>query len=373
MRHEYPSTVDRAPRGRLDSLTGLRALAALIVFAHHLPYPGVGARAWDLLTRQGAVGVTFFFVLSGFVLTWSRRDRDTPRPFYRRRFARIYPSLFVALVAGLLLNVALGTTAGPLASILPFLGLQDWVPNSHYYFADNGVTWSLSAELFFYFTFPLYAGRLFSLSRRRRREIQLAMVGVILAVACLYQAEPNAWTSWLVNHCPAIRVSEFVLGALAAVDVAEGTWTSVRLRWVVVLAAAAYLVAGFIAGPFMNVAVPVVPLTLLIGSIAVAERKGRAPWLARRPAVWGGEVSYCFYLVHGLVLLALTAALGLGFAPTLVIGLPLAVACAALLHYTVERPWEARLRHGRNSVVVAGGSTHPPRVGVRGTAVGSDI
>ena len=92
---------EKAPR-RLDSLTGLRFLAALVVVCSHLP-AALGLRGRILLgsvdeeLALGGAGVLFFFLLSGFVLCWSRRAGDRPLDFYGRRFARIYPNVVVAV------------------------------------------------------------------------------------------------------------------------------------------------------------------------------------------------------------------------------------------------------------------------------------
>ncbi|MHA3682863.1 acyltransferase family protein [Leucobacter sp. HY1908] len=91
-----------APTQRLDALTGLRWWAAFLVFLFHMrvfaPLPG----PINLLFDQGYLGVTFFFVLSGFVLTWSMRPRVSVSTFYWRRFARIWPAHMVALVFAVL-------------------------------------------------------------------------------------------------------------------------------------------------------------------------------------------------------------------------------------------------------------------------------
>lgn len=86
------------PTPRLDGLTGLRWWAAFIVFLYHMlifaPVPGLLSE----LFSYGYFGVTFFFVLSGFVLTWSARSNVPVSTFYWRRFARIWPSHIVALL-----------------------------------------------------------------------------------------------------------------------------------------------------------------------------------------------------------------------------------------------------------------------------------
>jgi peptidoglycan/LPS O-acetylase OafA/YrhL/O-antigen/teichoic acid export membrane protein len=341
----------RAAGARLDSLTGLRALAALIVFVHHGPglFGGTLGSVWNHLTTQGAIGVTFFFALSGFVLTWSHRTNDTARAFYRRRIARIYPAMFVSLVAGVLINAHVGSPASGAQIAVTFAGLQTWIPDPHYYFAVNGVTWSLSCELFFYLTFPLYAHRLASTTVRQRRVLQAALVGFIAAFSVVALAQDGLLMARLSQHLPFVRMGEFVLGALVAVDVFKGTWP--RIRWPVAVSAAAvaYVGAGFIPNLLGNVVVVIVPLLFLIGAAAQADLRGTPTVFARPWLVWLGTISYCFYLVHELVIIELGH--DFGSAGNLLV-LPVALVVAAALHYFVERPIERRLR-GRKRVVVA--------------------
>ena len=95
-------------RGQIPALTGVRALAAFLVFFHHHPtkFLIVGPLA---LWLEMHVGVTLFFVLSGFMITW-RYDRRGPRPesflrgYFVNRFARIYP-LYLALMIPTMLLV----------------------------------------------------------------------------------------------------------------------------------------------------------------------------------------------------------------------------------------------------------------------------
>jgi len=104
---------------RLPSLTGLRFLAALSVFLFHSslassPIPPNGpvtpfadqgfAHGYAaVLGHAGPLGVSFFFVLSGFVLTWSSRPGEPARAFLRRRVVKIYPNHVVMWAVALLL------------------------------------------------------------------------------------------------------------------------------------------------------------------------------------------------------------------------------------------------------------------------------
>src|SRR5579884_1234381 len=98
-----PAQRNSAPRpGRLDSLTSLRFFAAFAVFTHH--FTGLGGKTGfgraPLLfpySQIGAYGVDFFFVLSGFLLTWIHRPGEPVGGFYWRRVGRIYPATLAAL------------------------------------------------------------------------------------------------------------------------------------------------------------------------------------------------------------------------------------------------------------------------------------
>jgi peptidoglycan/LPS O-acetylase OafA/YrhL len=346
----------RAPLSRLDSLTSLRAVAALVVFAFHLP--GFGGRRGDWLLAhtagQGLLGVSFFFALSGFVLVWAARPHDRPSRFYRRRFARIYPAMAVALVLGLVINASLDHTFSPLQVLLAFAGLQAWVPVSEYVHAANGVAWSLSCEAFFYALFPLLVGRLVAMDVGARRALQGSMLGVVLLVAVLAASagSDDETAVLLSNNFPLLRLPEFVLGATVAVDVLRGTVPRIPLTAAVALAVVAYGVAGFVPLAFRSAAVTLVPVLVLLAAAAQSDLGGARTVLSRRAFVWAGEVSFCFYLVHQLVIYELQDR-GLGTAGIVVVGLPLAVAAGALLHYVVERPFERRLRgSGPASVAV---------------------
>src|SRR5215213_1109215 len=124
-------------RARLDSLTGLRFFAAFVVFAFHsLRY---GEQSFgDALFLAGTTGVSFFFVVSGFVMSWTARSDDTARRFYRRRFARIYPAYVVAWMLSLGIMVAQGRSPS-WVDLVPLSLSQSWVPSSTVFWATNAV------------------------------------------------------------------------------------------------------------------------------------------------------------------------------------------------------------------------------------------
>src|SRR6478736_4236025 len=126
----------------LPSLTSLRFVAAALVLVHHLVIYAPTLTVVSQLASIGYVGVTFFFVLSGFVLTWAWSPELQARTFYRRRFARVYPVhlLFVVVSA---FSERLDWGALPANVSL----LQAWSPDDTVVRSFSGVSWSLSCEL----------------------------------------------------------------------------------------------------------------------------------------------------------------------------------------------------------------------------------
>jgi peptidoglycan/LPS O-acetylase OafA/YrhL len=343
----------------LRSLTGLRWLAALAVFVHHARQVAV-LPVLDALGVVGATGVVLFYLLSGFVLSWSDRGVSS-RVFYRNRVARIMPLHLVALLLAIPVMYADPPFAGaPLSLatlVLVALLLQAWVPwDPAVFFGGNPVSWSLSFEAFFYGLFPW----LRRVAASTRVLLLVAVGGLVvpwlLLVVALALGTGSA-SGAFVARSPLSCVTLFLSGVCLGRAVRRG-W---RLRlWpgaaagLVGLSWCAYLVAVVVAEPVTAVwlAFPVTApaYALLVVSLASYELDGRASWLGSRPMVTLGVWSYAFYLVH----LTVIHGVGLVLAPppgsvwlavVVVLGvLGASVGLSALLHRWVEAPAQARLR-----------------------------
>ncbi|WP_217201068.1 acyltransferase family protein [Streptomyces buecherae] len=355
---------------RLPSLTGMRFIAALMVFAFHVAWERffrdaeVQGDYADVVNKAGWIGVSFFFVLSGFVLAWSRREGDSSPRFWRRRIAKVYPGHFVtALVAFWLISrtdgmLAAAGTVDADEAITNLLLIHSWWPEYDVFLSGNAVSWSLACELFFYLAFPvLWRG----ISRIRASHLWPATVVVTAAIVCvplvakLVTAEPvmmlpdgtaSLKQYWFVYIFPPVRALEFVLGMLLARVVAEGRWF--RLPLIVPIAlfgVGYYLAAREVPYLYSLVAATIIPIALLIPAAADADIRGRGSWFASKPMVWLGERSFAFYLVHLLVLLYGHDWLGrgknweTGQALLVIIGfLLVSLAISAVLYEVVEKP-----------------------------------
>jgi len=356
----------------LDSLTGLRAAAAAVVLASHLRWlisdqtlatvgpVRVNAR---IVMQQGNVGVSLFFLLSGFVLMWSwREDRSTR--FWGRRVGRVYPLHLVMWTIWMVL-VTVGLLAPPGAgpAITSLFLVQAWVPSSDYYIGVNPPTWSLSCEVFFYALFPAIA---FGLSRMRQARVTVvAWVTGILAVGlpALFYAldrssadvEGSGWTFYYLTYVfPPTRLVEFVLGSALALLVANGRLRRVSLPWAMLAALVAYLIAGRAPRIIANSAITLVPFVFLLVAAAGADLTGRRS-LWRHPFMRHlGEVSFAVFIVQYPVIELLRpggAKRQTGY-PSLLHGIGVALLATALimiiaegLHFGVERPAERWFRH----------------------------
>ncbi|CAL9286726.1 acyltransferase family protein [Streptomyces sp. SudanB182_2057] len=388
------SAAGTARRPRLDSLTGARFIAAGLVFVCHLATGGfftAGTAAADGLMSAtksaGTIGVSFFFVLSGFVLTWSVRPGDTYRGVLRRRLVKIFPNHVVTFALALLVYAAASTPLG--TGLLNLLLLQAWSTDPTVFLSVNGASWSLSCELLFYALFPLL---LVVINRIGAARLWWWAAGVVAAVmvlpvvAGLLPADPafpatGSWLDgvsidrlWFVYIFPLTRLLEFALGMLMARIVLSGRWIRLAWPWAGLLAVAAYVLGLCTPMLYTVAAVTVVPLALLIAALAVSDAAGRGTALSGGLMRRLGEASFAFYLVHGIVIAYLGEHLVAAHGPLTttesvlvsLLALAVSLALAFALYHAVEMPAVRRFSRGRPATATSAAGTAPTAVPARG-------
>jgi len=359
--------VDIPKPARLNALTGLRCFAAVnIVFFHFSNPLWFGWLA--PVVNGGFVSVSYFILLSGFVLGYNYNARaragelDKKR-FWKARFTRIYPIYLLSLL------LSLGTLSQEYGShthgmfwtgvVLTPLLLQGWIPAIATFM--NTPAWTMSAEAFFYVIFPWLA------AWKRPERITphlLKMAGVWalgMVPGALYIAfnpdgiaHPDRWSYgrwlWALKYTPYAHVASFIFGVMLA-ELDELMVRDSRLRL--------WLGVGGFAGIYALLALgPLVPYPLihdgllmpLFGCIVLglAGQNPLARALGVRPLVFVGEASYCLYLLHfnfwNLIHNShVLNRLGLvRFDPWLSYAVLIAMAIAAL--YLVEKPAQRQLR-----------------------------
>ncbi|WP_166790517.1 acyltransferase family protein [Cryobacterium tagatosivorans] len=374
---------------RLDSLTGLRFYAALVVVILHVTREYAPVPLIRELFAPGGVGVSFFFILSGFVLMWSMRPNLPKRDFYRNRFARVYPLHLVTwAMAGVVILVG-GLFVDPWVALASLALVQSWIPLEAVYFSMNGPSWSLSAEAFFYAVFPWVARPI-----RRASTLGLArgmfglyavIVVVTIAGHILLRGGPTV-AFFYVN--PLYRLWEFLIGMSIAVFVQRGWRTRIGLPISLSLVSMVFVaVAGlnFLIengiGPVSVLGMRSLPnditslimvpfFVLLIGSAASSDLRGKRSHL-RSPLLMSlGKWSFALYLTHLLLVSLLSMVVPRGMPwqlSTIVAVLTVlsAIGISALFYRHVEHPLEARLRAPRKRAqeVAAVGEEEPHYAG----------
>jgi peptidoglycan/LPS O-acetylase OafA/YrhL len=219
-------TVNVLPSKQLPSLTSGRGIAAMWVVLHHACLVWGGSLL--ALGDVGWIGVSFFYILSGFVLTWSFKDSAPLTEFYVHRIARIYPVHLVTLAISIAAYAAFHTPFGgyvgsPLGTLANVFLIQDWFighPNVRQ--AWNGVSWSLSAEVFFYVLAPLLIRTLIRCSPQRLLDICLGLLlAHLLIAACIAHLGLAKLEDFMIYH-PIARLPEFIYGIAAAVFFQRG-------------------------------------------------------------------------------------------------------------------------------------------------------
>lgn len=348
-------------RPRLDSLTSLRFFAALLVVLHHTTRDLGSIPIVSSILTMGTAGVGFFFALSGFLLTWSAREGDTRRAFYRRRFARVYPMHFVMLIVAVPVLLLIGQDIGFGEIVANVLLVQGWVDDSNVYFGMNSPSWSLAAELLFYVLFPFVIPLLARLNYRQTWAFTVALVviGLVTAIVITMAIDGGGDRFWLYIF-PPYRLIGFIAGCCAARLMILGfRWNCSPL--------VATIYAGFMYGALLAVqsligsighgiedAVLLPFILALLVAAASSDVRGGHRVLANRRLVALGTWSFALYITHWLFLqVAVFAMPDIAAAPVPVRVLADVVfACAAiaiswLAFATIEKPLERRLRGGR--------------------------
>jgi peptidoglycan/LPS O-acetylase OafA/YrhL len=302
---------------RLNALTGLRFFAAINIVLFHFSNP-----QWfgwlAPVVNAGYASVSFFILLSGFVLAYNYADRaragelDRVR-FWKARFTRLYPIYLLSLLLSWrMVAPEYGAhTHGMFwtgMALTPLL-LQGWIPSLATFL--NTPAWFMSAESFFYLLFPWLA-KWKRPARVWQTLVQLAAVwGLGLIPGLLYIAfnpdgipHPDRWSwgEWLqaLKYTPLPHLASFVFGILLA-DLDRKLARPARLRVALGLAGFAGSYVLMALGPLAPYAIMHDGLLMPLFGCIVLGLAGEN-WLATvfsvRPLVFVGEASYCLYLLH---------------------------------------------------------------------------
>lgn len=334
------SDAEIKPAGRLLVLDAFRAIAIAGVMLHHYlsrwappdnPVNVYGYRhAYPQWLDVGALGVQFFFMISGFVIFMTLERCGHLLEFWTRRIARLYPSYIVCMAITFLVVAAIGPVEfssgladlpANLFFLTPFVAGAKFVEPAY---------WSLIVELQFYF----WIGIIFAVSAKRFNSLWTAFCAVALVF-------------WMIGNLPHLHVfGSFARNVLLVTYLPEFTFGILCYRLLSRNYSGAWLLGCASLGLYLAVARDASLAShsahAAMAGAFVLFLMGKLDFLCQRPILFAGAISYPFYLLHQYVGVSLIGALTRKWAvPDLVAAMFAVFFCgvlAFLVHRWVELP-----------------------------------
>ena len=355
-------TMSKRPQGsarrlvHIRELDGVRGIAAIMVFFHHVCFTTMVPAGWGLgvllLYRAsiwGRTGVDLFFVLSGFLITSllieARSQSSYYHDFYWKRALRILPLYAVCLLGVLFLIPGMRGYV-----VLSALFLSNFA--SVFHIAGDGPFWTLAIEEQFYLLWPTVVRRR-SVTQVRRWAVFIGMAAVLLRLVAAAFGHFNYFLSFL--HCDGLAFGAFLACRYQATDAeAPVRARETRSVWVGIFLGAGLCLFGLVhatrARPMAFLAAgEQTGITLLYGStIAFVIRRCGARTLAplrSRVLMFFGLISYATYMTHLYVLQTYDHFYGLpapgdnfAYAARFAIVLAITIALSIASRYLLELP-----------------------------------
>jgi peptidoglycan/LPS O-acetylase OafA/YrhL len=369
----------------LPSLTGMRIFAALLVFLFHAslskmlnPFEDEQVASYYavLFKNTGWLGVSFFFILSGFVLTWSANPNQKNGLFWLKRLGKIFPNhLFTWLIMLLFFNDYVKDNHAWLPNL--FL-VSSWSNNINVFVSVNQPSWTLCSELLFYILFPIILVVVKKIPNNLLLHTLAGLfIGLILtqvAIAQFVNSTPllrewplseNQW--WLSYNFPPFRLYEFAAGMVMARLLQSGWRLHLSLPACSLSVLAAYIATYFLPFQYSLNIVTFIPLCLLIIAGAQSDLNGEKTPLNNYLTVWLGEISFGMYMIHYIILIFAKKMMGGELFSTayslwiILLCLMASLFSGFILHRYIEMPVMRRISNVRSKSSIPHSESAPER------------
>lgn len=300
----------------IKPLTSLRFVFALMIFLYHLGGLFYGYNqeflsempAKYLSFKNGYLGVSFFFILSGFILAFNYKDKlltktISYKKFILARIFRIYPLHFITFLYVFVLTIFGGFFNFKfwIEVITNLFLIQSFVPSKDIFLAFNGVSWSISNEMFFYLMFPVLI-LVVSKNKKVFKIVTITLFIIMLIIGGLFDEH------WFYYINPLFRIFDFIIGLLIYelyTMLKKHTYKIKISSFLEVISILIFFVFCYfsqhIDQKFKWSIFFWFPMSLII--LVFAFQKGKiSNFLSNKSLLILGEISFAFYMVHQLVI-----------------------------------------------------------------------
>lgn len=208
---------------RLEQLTFTRFLAAISIIVFHygkniFPF---NLEATSFLSQQANIGVSYFFILSGFVMiiAYGHKTKISYLNYIKRRIARIYPVYFLGIILLLVYYLTKQIPIDFRGLIYNLTMVQAWIPGKALSFNTPG--WSLSVELFFYVSFPILFNVFYSKWTIKKTFIIILLFFIASQIilhwlinSSFYSGSPSKSHDFIF-YSPIMHLNEFLIGNIS--------------------------------------------------------------------------------------------------------------------------------------------------------------
>ncbi len=336
---------DALARRHFPALDGLRAIAVFVVIMGHADYP--------IQHVPADLGVSVFFVLSGFLITrlLLREQRDTGSVslsrFYARRTLRIFPAYYVFIAVSFVLDATHGQRGSRALSASALTYTVNYF-NAFHHHPDTSIAhaWSLGVEEQFYLLWP---AAFLLMARRGARTI---VRGTVVAAVCVI-----AWRAWLLYRGVDVaylynafdtRFDNLAIGCLLAVIADRSAFAHVadllaRRPWYPLVTLAVLLGSRLVDARAYHYSigftVDAVLVAVFITQLLQLYTSKLWSWIEHPVARYLGTISYPIYLYHQWGASVGRHLPGTGRPREFVGGVLATIVIASTSYYVIERPF----------------------------------
>ena len=344
-------------------LTFTRFIAAIFIVFFHFSgnlFPS-DSDFLNVIRQNFSLGVSYFYVLSGFVmvLAYGNQDRVEPKKYFINRLARLYPLHIFTLGLTIIVSIFLAINYlgdykfHPISFILNLTLLQAWFP--HYSLTFNVPSWSISVELFFYLVFPFIFNHIYKKIKFRHFAIIVILFWVVCQIgmnlfytSSLYGGKESL-DRYFLHYNPIFHFNSFLIGLLFA-DIYK-RYESQLSKNFDILIIFVFAMNGLMIYALKNYLLHNGLLAINFGFLIllIAANKGRITKLFNHKIVIHlGNISFAMYLLQNPVFIFLKKCLSIininNEYILFIIGLPILIICSHFTYRLIEIPWQKKIR-----------------------------